>query len=514
MNLHPDLQKLFATFEARRCKLILFRGFFAVIAALSLCVTLGSLLDGFLLLEVHGRMAAAAVVYATALGAAWFRAGAFLVLRRPPRELAKFIEQADPLIKGALLSAVELSGPAGISGGSLALRELHQQRTAATLAHLDCKRLLPWLKIRREALAAAGALLALILCSSFGGPRFSRQCLRILLPFSSYERFSESIIIVITPSPQEGRVPAGEPLAVTVEIQGKPAKKSAIEIPRPSAAAGLISMKPMGTNRFQADMEIGQSPIDYRIKAGDGITKLFHLVPTARPKILTYTRTYHPPAYTGLPVRSETSSAGKISALEGTLVDLTFKADQPVEAGTLQFSSGVTSNTIPLRSDPSDKTLLHTKLPLTQNGVYSLHLTASTTHFSSAKGFENEVRVDSDVPPTITLETPPQDLILSLGQTVEFTGAADDDYGLASVTQETKLNQGAWSSLPTPIATDKHTDLHCLWDPLQHNPKVGDVISVRFVAMDSKGQRTESRVVQISMAPHGMLPTASPALAS
>lgn len=514
MNLHPDLQKLLATFDARRRKLVLIRGFFTAGSALGLCTILCATLDGTLLFEDPARLAAAAVVYGATLGAAWFRAGTFLTTPRTPRELAASLEQAEPSLKGALLSAVELSGPAGISGDSLVLRELLQKRTAITLAALDCTRLLPWLKIRRDAFGAVGAFLSLLICTGFGGQRFRRQCLRVLLPFATLERFSESIITVITPSPNEGPVPAGERISVTVEIQGKPAEKSTLQIPSASAAGGTISMKSVGANRFQADIDVDQSPVDYRIKAGDGVTKLFRLIPTARPKILTYTRVYHPPAYTRLPVTSETSPTGKISALEGTLVDLTFKADQPIEAGTLKFSSGLTSHEIVLASDPSDKMLLHAKLLLKQNGVYSLRLVSSTTHFISAKGFENEVRVDVDSPPSITLETPAQDLILSLGEKLEFTGAADDDYGLASVTQETSLNQGAWHPLPSLISTEKHHTLRCLWDPLPHNPKVGDTISVRFVAVDSKGQRTESRAIQISFSPRGMLHNASPALAS
>lgn len=514
MNLHPDLQKLLATFDARCRKLVLIRGLFTACAALGLFTILCATLDGTLLFEDPARLAAAAVIYGAAVGAAWFRAGTFLTTPLTPRELATNLEQAEPSIKGALLSAVELSGPAGISGDSIVLRELHQKRTAMTLAAVDCTRLLPWLKIRSDAFAAAGTLLTLVICMGYGGPRFIRQCLRVLFPLAPLERFSESIITVMAPSPNDGPVPAGEPISVTVEIQGKPVETSTLHVPSASPAGGFISMNSVGANRFQADMNVEQSPVDYRIKAGDGVTKLFHLTPRARPKILTFTRVYHPPAYTHLPETTETSATGKISALEGTLVDLTFKADQPIEAGTLKFSSGLTVNEIVLTTDPADKTLLHTKLLLNQNGLYSLRLISSTTHFSSAKGFENEVHVDIDLPPSITMETPAQDLVLALGEKVEFTGAAEDDYGLASLTQETSLNQGAWRPLPATIPTQKHHDIRCLWDPLLHNPKVGDTISVRFVAVDSKGQRTESRAIQISFAPRGMMPSASPALAS
>ena len=514
MNLHPDLKRLLSRFEARRRTLLFARGAFSASTVLVIGVMVAAAFDGPLVFEDKTRLYIAVCLYCAALLVIWFRSGRSLLRANSARELAGALEYTAPELRGALLSAVELGGPVGISGDSQALRALHQERTAKAVASLDCRKLLPWKRLRLEAGALTSAALVLAVVIGIEGERFGRRCLRFLLPASEIDRLSETQITVLSPSPNEGAVPEGEAIEIKVEINGKEALSPSLQFFEANQSGGATKMEATNSKHFSAQLSVASAPLSYRIKAGDGATKLFQLTPTPRPQIKQYVRQYHPPAYTGLPESSDETPGGTIEAVEGTTVDIGFRTNQPVSSGSINLSLGQITETLPLTKDPNDETLLHTNLVLQKSGVYFVRLVSAATTFSSAKEAPQEIHVIVDAPPTISLHVPEQDVVLPLGDKLEFRGTADDDFGLVSVTQQTSLNQGGWHSLEPLAGSGKHFDLKQIWDPLQHHPKVGDIIGVRFVVLDTKGQRAESRVIQISFAPRDFFPQASPALAA
>lgn len=512
MNLHRDLKHLLSRFNARRRRLLFVRGSLSASALLVLGVMLSAALDGYLIFEEKSRLYIAALLYCATLVFFWLRAGKNLIRTSSARELAGALEYTAPELKGALLSAVELGVPIGVSRDSETLRALHQERTAKAVESLDCNRLLPWSKLRFEITAFASAALLLLILLGLDGEHFGRRCLRFLLPTSEIERLSETQFMVLNPAPNEGFVPEGEPLEIRAQIKGRQPLRPTLEFFDSAGKGGIAKMDASDAEHFGASLNVASAPLDYRIKAGDGATKLFHLIPTPRPHVSQFLRQYHPPAYTGLPERFDDTPGGSMEAVQGTSVDLSFRTDQPVSGGSLHISLGQITETIPLTKDPADQTLLHAQLVLQKSGVYFVHLIATATNFSSSKGSPQEIRVALDSPPVVALHLPEEDVLLTLGDKVEFRGTADDDFGLLSVTQHISINRGSWQPLSSLTVSGKHHDLRQTWDPLQHQPKVGDTIAVRFMVLDTKGQAAESRVLHFSFAPPEFFQKINPAL--
>jgi hypothetical protein len=512
MHLHPDLHRLLRRFDARRRKLLYLRGLLTGSTVLFLCVFLCALLDKGLSCDNQTRLAFSLVIYLSVIYMVWLRAGKRLLIIRTPVDLARALEQSSPMLKGEVLSAVELSHTPEILIDSQILRNLQQQRTAEKVAFINCDGLLPWSKLKLDAVLMT--LVVVILTAAFiiEGSPFVNRCLRFLLPFSEINRFSDTQIEVLTPSQDQKYVPADEMVKVSAKIKSNQSLKPVLLVSSIPLGKKRISMEPSGDNGFQSEVKIAADPIDYQIKAGDALTPLYHLVPVSRPHVVSITRCYVPPAYSGLPDSTETSTDGSIKAIEGTSVALVFKADQAVTNGTLEYTQGSFSESVPLLKDSRDETVLLGRIQLKQSGFYSLRITAKATAFESLRGNESEITVEPDAPPRVILQSPEQDLRLALGDKVQWAGTVDDDLQVSSIVQQVRLNNGSWISLPTQNFKDKHINLNGLWDPLEQRPMPGDIIAARFIATDSKGQSAESRVMQISIVSRELVPSPPPEL--
>jgi hypothetical protein len=514
MNLHPDLKHLLERFQKRRQALLLTRGILSGATILLAGVIVAAALDRTMIFEDRPRVLIAISLYSAGLAVMWTRSLRKLTQNRSHRELARAIEHITPVSKGALLSAVELGEPTTAGGDSLALRVLHQERTANTFAKLDCRELLPWSKLRMEILTAGATVAVWTLFLINGGEEFSRRCIRLLLPTADIERFSETNITILSPSSLEGFVPEGERLSVRAEIVGRQPLSAWLQCTSLGKADDLSRMEAKGNHQYEAPLNIGTEPVDYRIKAGDASTKRHRLIPVPRPQVSKLIRHYHPPAYTGLPSYTDETPGGTIEGVEGTTVELMLKSNQPVNSGSLSLSTGRSIETLYLTKDTDDQSLLHGVLLLKTSGSYLAQLTSSTTQFVSEKGHPQEIRVTADTPPTVVLNTPEKDLILPLGDKLEFTGVAGDDFGLVSLSMHASLNNRAWQELPpAPISGKRHV-FNNLWDPLELHPSAADILAVKFIVTDNKGQKAESRVIQISFTQKNLLPSANRALAA
>ncbi len=512
MNLHSDIQHLLARFEARRRTLLLVRGGLAGGAALVIAGSLWALTDNALFVEDSTRNLAALAIYGATAATIWLRAGRLIREPRSPEKTAARVEQTLPELGGTLLSAVELSRPSERDSDSQQFRILAQERAATLAVKINTHQALPWRLIRRDAQVALCTATLLAVFCAIDYPHFGLRFLRGLLPFAEIEVPSNTRITILNPSPNEGVVPGNEPLTIIAEIQSPKLQPAELRAVTKSGIATRLPMRKNADGAFQVELPVGMEKLSYRVRSGDGLTRSFELEPQARPTVATFSRLYHPPAYSGLPESKVESTEGSITALEGSEVELVLHSEQTLCAGSLLIFDGQQTHTVRLDPDREDARLLRTRLPLTRSGSYRVHLTSATSQLGSAKGPQYEIRVVPDAPPTITIVTPTQDLLLPLGEKVKFQGTAEDDLGLSAIVQEVQVNRGPWQQISLAPPAGKQTDILQNLDPLEHGLVPGDTLNVRFVVIDSKGQRAESRAVQILIAQPGALPATDASL--
>ena len=105
--------------------------------------------------------------------------------------------------------------------------------------------------------------------------------------------------------------------------------------------------------------------------------------------------------------------------------------------------------------------------------------------------------------PQIEIESPQQDLIVPANEIVEVRGTASDDLALAKVAQLVRVNQGPWKEIElaknpgSKVAVERH------WDLFEQGVKAGDLVATKLLAVDLKGNRAESRPVQLTITASG-----------
>ncbi len=514
MKLHPEVQLLISSFAQRRRKLLFARGALVSSTALLCGIVLAAVLDGTLVLEDQPRRIISFLLLLGILVTAWIRAGRSITRASTNRLLATLLEKASPTLSGSLLSAVELGSAPDKGLDSAQFRQLLQEQTGKTASTVSAASLLPWGLLKRDAKLAVVSVGLLFLCFCVDGSRFGIRCARILFPFADFERPSDTRITLMAPAPIGAIAAADDDLNVLAEITGPTGSAPFIEYVTDSNVGRRIPMQQNESTLFGAKLAIGSEPVWFRIHAGSALTRKFRVTPKPRPKVLWFTRIYHPPTYSGLPERTDASLEGGIAGLEGTWVDLTLQSDQPLSGGSLLLSGGLGRKLPSILPLTGGGTSTSARIQLKGNGSYTVCLIDAATGFSSAPGSAYEIRSEPDNPPSVVLDTPTSDMAVPLGDKVALSGHAEDDLGLASVFQEVQLNKGPWNSLQAIEQPGKQYDFQQLWDPISSHPKSGDLLGIRLVAVDTKGQRGESRAVQIAIVTPEFLPIQPASLAA
>lgn len=136
--------------------------------------------------------------------------------------------------------------------------------------------------------------------------------------------------------------------------------------------------------------------------------------------------TYLYPAYTGLPPRTVEGTAGEISALRGTEVRIETRADREVERAFIELGEAA----LPLEVEGGR--ILRGALGIQDAGQYSFRFEGSRGKVLT-KGPPISIAVVEDAAPSISIEAPVAELVVTERDAVEVRYEASDDFGLSQV---------------------------------------------------------------------------------
>ena len=493
------LQKLQA-FAQRRRKLIVLRGICAAIAMLLATMMIVALVDWLFVLDDWLRWTLSGIAYAAVLIAEWRACLRLLVQMPDPRRLARLIEHAEPKLREDLLSAVELGQGDGALD-SAQFRQLVQTGVASRMEGLDVSRLLPVQLLRRSLIIVTVVLLVCAGALTLTGFQFGTSMIRALLPMLNLARVSKVQVHIIEPNPADETIAQGDAVPLLIEIGGQRTNKATLEIFTKSGGRELVPMNPSAQDQFAASIQVAREDIEYRIRAGDAMTRKYHLHAAPRPHIVRFFKTYHYPEYSKLPPKQVTEESGDLAALEQSKVDLELETDQPAKEAELRMERGKDNTVVPLTVLPNGH--LSATVPLDRSGIYRVHLVAASTGFENKFSPEYELRADPDLVPQIEIEKPEHDLILPANEIVDFTGTASDDLAVDRVEQQYRVNGGEWKTLPIAITGGAKVKVENRWDLMQQGLKAGDTITTKLVAYDLKKNKGESTPIQITLTAAG-----------
>lgn len=503
VGLNPIILDRLEQFRRRRRRLILLRGICSAVVSFLVLMSLVAVADWVWILSDSVRWVLSAIGYLGAAVAVWFTS-ARLMFRIPShRELARRMEAAEPGLRENLLAAVELSAEdSAKTYDSPVFRRLVQNQVARQVDAVRVPSLLPARLVRPWLIVAA---LVLILCGLlFYLPDLPyRQLLsRAILPGANIDRVSRVQVTILEPTPHSLTVPQDDTVAIVVETSGGEVREATLETSTATHGAGRLPMPSRGASQFAANLSIGADPVEYRILAGDAVTRKYTIRSRPRPRVLAFHKTYRYPPYAGIEDKQVSEPHGDLIALEGSEAGLVLELDQEVAEAEIRLEQSGVEEIRTIGLIPDGQRRLRATLPMDEPGIYKVHLQAKETCFENTFSPKYEIRPEPDLIPRVgfvgrqdtTLLLPPNDIL-------PLEALAEDDLPLVGLEQHLSVNGRPWQKVPLEIEKAARVTTAWNWDLLGLSLKSGDQVTTKLVASDRKGNTGESIPLSIVIAP-------------
>ena len=269
-----------------------------------------------------------------------------------------------------------------------------------------------------------------------------------------------------------------------------------------------IRMRPDSRLRFVAELSPTENGIwqdvDYRIVAGDAVTRIYRVTALEAPHILVDRVEYDFPAYTKMP--SEViPGEGDIRALEGTRVTVHGVANQPIKSGHVQLlrppaadakpgtESKQAARVAPLQFEERQAHVAF-RLALKADRVapvysgYRLHF-VNSEGVASNQPVEHSIEVIPDLQPVVEVLTPARqstDVPENAWQRIEIR-ALDPDFALTKVELRARAKGG--TLLQTDLLAEEYVGQAVVtydFTPREFGLQAGDEVEFWAMAEDNR----------------------------
>ncbi|MFP6585039.1 MAG: hypothetical protein VCD00_21085 [Candidatus Hydrogenedentota bacterium] len=230
-----------------------------------------------------------------------------------------------------------------------------------------------------------------------------------------------------------------------------------------------------------------QSDIQYRVELDNRHSDTYQIAMWTPPEVETINLTYHYPEYTQIPSREEPNS-GNITALEGSIVDISVVANKPLSRAELVFKSGGTVTLDGL----ADSTVWEFPLEVLESDKYVVilyDLEGDTSEYNP----EYTVAMLRDRAPEIDIDFPRGDNEVTLLEELAFDFSVTDDFGFSEfgIQYEIAGKGPVRISLSTDTTLVKASEGHHEIELDDLNLEVGDFITWTVWAKDTHPSRGE-----------------------
>ena len=359
----------------------------------------------------------------------------------PDERVALYLEEHDPSLQAAVLSALEETKRGERSGNpdySPALVERLIQTAVEHCRVLDWGSAVEREKIRRSssylAVVTAAALLAFIL-----GPSYLRSGASALLtPTGSVEAASPYRIEVL---PGNATIARGSDQAVTAQLLGFDSGEVNLFMrTSPSSPYERVPLIPLdgdGTAGlgFETVLFDVRDETSYFVEAVGVQSETFTLDVIDLPYVEHLELEYHFPAYTGLEPRL-IQEGGDIAVLRGTEVRLRAFPTMSTPAGRLVLDEAAATGLT-----RGDDGTLTARFTVEEDGFYQVELEGPGGELVSASP-QYTIDVLTDQPPSVMFVKPGRDTTASAIEEVFLEARADDDFGVRSLSLTYSVNGG------------------------------------------------------------------------
>ncbi|WP_395748251.1 hypothetical protein [Prosthecobacter sp.] len=440
------------------------------------------------------------LAYGGAAYAAWRVAWRFIAQGNGKEGAARLIEAAEPKLRERMLAAVELADP---NGGvnvkdSVEFRVKLQDEVAAAVEGIDWNEKLPTRTLKPWFMAAGGVCLGILVLCLIPNLHLGGFLARAALPFANLERPALVKINILEPVKANDLAPIGSEVPLVIETEGPKSERATLEFQMEGSKPRKNELSAMGTNRFEGVVPVGQTDVKYRVHVADAISPWRTLKARARPRIVEFTKTIVPPAYSGWTESKVTQDQGDLEALDGSTIKLTLKTNQPVSQSDFLLNAELPEKK-KLATKVTPEGMIEAAVDVSAaNSSWQIALKSEETGFTNEESAPWRITTIPDLPPTAQIHEPQEQIELLPDEAVRLSGLATDDVGLASVKLMHAINGAGWKEQEVPSAkAAKEAPMQTLLPLAPLGVKTGDALLIKMVAVDLKGQKAESPPVRV-----------------
>jgi hypothetical protein len=339
-------------------------------------------------------------------------------------QVAMYLEECDPTLEAAIISAVEATADGGSPAHSPRLVEKLVEQAMEQCRSLEDGRQIERSSVRRHSalLAAIAAMTALIVAY---GPAYLRHGLSALLVISRSAEASSPYSIEVAPG--NTKVPRGADQAVTAKLVGFTAADVSVMMRTapnlPFDRVPLIAAADPGT--FEGMLFHLEKETEYFVESNGVRSPAFKLAVVNLPTVQELEVEYRFPAYTNMPPRK--AEGGDVAAIRGTEVVLRVVPTMTTPDGRIVLSEGAAQPLV-RQGDGS----LVGSFKIGKQGFYRIELTGPQGEKVEASP-QYTIDVIDDQAPSVRFTKPGRDSQASPVEELFLEARADDDYGVKSL---------------------------------------------------------------------------------
>ncbi len=448
---------------------------------------------------VNAFRAAIAVVFGAVVGVFLVRP---LLRKVTDQQVARYIEEHEPSLDSALLSALEhtesaQAAPPRDASHSAALVARLIESTVEKCFATQAARQADQQKLARS--AAAVATVVLLAIGIFGaGPAYLRDALSTLFLFSKDVQAAVPRGIAVTPG--NVTVPKGADQTVAARLAGFDVPEAMLLLRRtPGADFERLPLVRNDKGLFEGMLFDVKGPVEYLVEADGVRSATYALKVVDLPYVDTLRLEFHFPAYTALDTEV-VENGGDIAVLTGTQVRVAITPTMKTPGGRVLVDD---RQSLPLKVE-ADGTLT-AAFRVERDGSYRVELDAPTGEKVAASP-QYTIDALTDEAPRVSFAKPGRDTTASPIEEVFVEATAVDDFGVRNLELVYSVNGGPEKTKPLFAGTKRMPQVsagHTFYLE-ELGVQAGDAVSYYARAMDNSnagGHQTTSDLYFVRVRP-------------
>jgi hypothetical protein len=432
--MHDELGSVLRDVRRRwRLKLAL-RGLTWVVAAAAVSLLIASLGMERLGFTPQSIVIARVIAYVAILGAAALFLLRPLVRRVPDQRVALYLEEHEPTLDAAVVSAVEQSDASGVRvPQSEALAKGVVASALSRLRAVERGRRIERRELHRGSAILAALVLAVIVVL-LAGPAFFRHGARAL--FAPWRSAEAAMPYAVQVAPGDTTIPRGGDLEVHARLGGFDAEEVTLVATRGGGDPERIAMpRAADSARFSIRLFDLDQQTEYYVEAGPVRSPMFRIAVADLPSVKRIDLEYRYPEYTRLPPH-RVEDGGDIAAVRATRVRVDITPTLTTTVGRLVLDG---KDTIPLTAADSGR--LEGVITVSRSGFYKVELADAAGRYIPAS-LDYAIDMLDDGAPSVSITKPGRDAKVSSLEEVFIEARAEDDFGVQRLELVYSVNGG------------------------------------------------------------------------